>query len=369
MIISRYLFSETFKSQLAVFFVMLTIFSSNALVRVLDDAMEGKLPTDLVAWMLLLNIPPLAGLILPLSLFIGIFLAHGRFYADNEMSVLKACGVSEWFVTRVTLVFALLVAILTALNTVWWGPAAYEKRSEFREKLAADIGLSTLIPGQFQNSSNGKAVIFVHNSENSGSEFDRVFVAQLPQEEARKQRFNIVYSQKGEVVEDSLGDQTLILSDGYRYEGERGKRDYQITEFGSSKMKIKEQEVEEQRRKLSSVSTAELMKRDDLDAIAELQWRIALPLSVPLVALIAVPLARVQPRQGRLAKLAPAFLIYLAYFLLLMAGKSALADGKIPPTIGLWWVHTLVLIYGLYLLINERALGLRIKARLAGRAT
>ncbi|WP_111979103.1 LPS export ABC transporter permease LptF [Algibacillus agarilyticus] len=364
MIIFRYLFTETLKSQFAVFFIMLLIFSSNALVRVLDDAMEGKLPTDLVAWMMLLNIPPLAGLILPLSMFIGIFLAHGRFYADNEMSVLKACGVSEWYVTRVTLAAALFICVLTAINTLWWGPAAYEKRETIRDELRADIGISTLIPGQFQQTSNNKAVLFVHNNGENKSEFNKVFVAQLPKSEDAKQRFNVVYAETGKVIEERFEEQSLVLTNGRRYEGEQNELDYQILGFDTYSVKIKEQEVEERRRKLAAVSTADLMKSDDLEAIAELQWRIALPLTVLLVALVAVPLARTGPRQSKFAKMAPAFLIYIFYYLLLMAGKSALGDGKIPPTIGLWWIHTVALIYGLYLFAGERTSGRRLKALL-----
>ncbi len=365
MIIFRYLFTEALKAQAAVFLIMITIFSSNILVRVLDDAMDGQLPTNLLAWMLLLNIQPLVGLILPLSLFIGIFLAHGRMYADNEISVLKACGVSEWYVSRVTLVLALLMAILTGLNTIWWGPAAYEKRAEVRDMLKADIGLSTLIPGQFQHTSDKKGVIFVHDSDGieSGNLFSKVFVAQIPSMEDEKQTFNVVYAKTGEVSEGRHGEQSLNLKTGHRYEGEEGQLNYQITEFDSYYIKIKEQQIEERRRKLSAVSTKELLQRDDLEAIAEWQWRLALPLSVPLVALIAVPLARVQPRQGKFAKLVPAFFIYLVYFLLLMGAKSAIGSGKIPPSIGLWWIHTCVFIYGAYLFTNERTMGRKIKAK------
>lgn len=368
MIVFRYLFLETLKSQLAVFFILLTIFTSQTLIRVLGDAMEGKLPTDLVAWMLLLNTPALAGLILPLSLFIGIFLAHGRLHADNEMSVLRACGVSEWYVTRITLALAVVVAFVTALNTVWLGPAAYEKRAEIREKIKADIGLATLIPGRFQQSSNNKAVIFVHDTKQSGAELNKVFVAQLPRPEDENQRFNVVYAEKGFVEENDDGSQKLYLDNGYRYEGEKNQRDYEITEFGQYEFLIKEREFTEARRKLFTVPMADLFERDDLHAIAEWQWRIALPLSVPIIAMIAVPLARVKPRKGKYAKLVPAFLIYLIYYLMLMSGRSAIEEGKIPPIIGLWWIHAKALLYGAWLFLGERTTGRKIKSRLRRRS-
>ena len=42
-------------------------------------------------------------------------------------------------------------------------------------------------------------------------------------------------------------------------------------------------------------------------------------------------MARVNPRQGRYAKLPPAILLYLSYFLLLSAARSAIDSGRLPP--------------------------------------
>ncbi|KMT66401.1 LPS export ABC transporter permease LptF [Catenovulum maritimum] len=357
MIIFRYIFAETFKAQLAVFTVLLTIFTSQTLMRVLDDALEGKVPTELVFGMLMLNIPPLSGLILPLSLFIGIFLAHGQMYADSEMTVVKACGVSEWYVTRVTLVLALLIALLTAFHTLWWTPSSYEQREILRQEIKADAGLATLMPGQFQYSSNQKSVIFVHSSDKDTQELEKIFVAQVQNREQIGNRFNLVYAEKGYVEQVSTGAEMLRLTDGHAYQGSIGMLDYKLSDFQRYSMIIKEQTIEELRLKIMAIPTLELLSRDDSAAQAELQWRISLPLAVIIVALIAVPLARVKPRQGKYAKLVPAFAIYLVYFLLLMAGRSALEDGKIPMKLGLWWIHAGALVYGIYLFTMERTLG------------
>ncbi|MER2492031.1 LPS export ABC transporter permease LptF [Catenovulum sediminis] len=357
MIIFRYIFGETFKAQFAVFSVLMAIFSSQTLMRVLDDAMDGALPTELVLSMLSLSIPPLAGLILPLSLFIGIFLAHGQMYADSEMTVLKACGVSEWYITRVTLSLALIIAVLTGMYALFWTPQAYQDREELREKIRADVGISSLIPGQFRESSNKKAVIFIHGSEERGVNFDRVFVAQVSPSEENQNRFDVVYAKQGHMETLADGTEHLILQKGAAYQGTTGRMDYQLTDFTSYSMIVKERTIEEQRLRLMAVPSVELWGSTETAEIAELQWRISLPLSVLIVAMIAVPLARVNPRQGKYAKLVPAFAIYLCYFLLLMAGKSALEDGKIPPGLGLWWIHAGAFLYAAYLFTTERTLG------------
>ncbi|MCU4677500.1 LPS export ABC transporter permease LptF [Catenovulum sp. 2E275] len=361
MIIFRYLFTETFKAQFAVFAVLMTIFTSQTLMRVLDDAMEGKLPTDMVINMLMLTMPSLAGLILPLSLFIGIFLAHGQMYADSEMTVLKACRISEWYITRVTLVLAILIAVITALHSLWWTPSSFAQREALRQEIKANIGLSSVVPGQFQQSSNKKAVIFVHDNEQNEGHLNRVFVAQLTPDE-QENDFYVLYAKSGYTEAFNQGAERLVLSEGTAYQGNINSREYTITDFVDYKMIIKEQTIEEQRLKLMAVPTLDLIQLKSSAAIAELQWRLSLPLSVIIVALIAVPLARVKPRQGKFAKLVPAFAIYLCYFLLLMAGRSALEDGKIPTSIGLWWIHLGGLTYGLYLFTTERTIGRQFRA-------
>lgn len=69
MIAFRYLFWETFKTQLAVLFVLLLIFVSQNFIEVLGAAASGSIPASLVGKLLLLNMPDMATLMLPISLF------------------------------------------------------------------------------------------------------------------------------------------------------------------------------------------------------------------------------------------------------------------------------------------------------------
>ena len=84
------------------------------------------------------------------------------------------------------------------------------------------------------------------------------------------------------------------------------------------------------------------MKRPESAAKAEFQWRMSLVLCIPLLTMVVVPLSAVNPRQGRFAKLVPAVLIYLTYFLAISAGKSAVEDGALPSYIGLWAINVLI---------------------------
>ena len=305
MLIFRYLMKETIKSQVAVFMLLMAIFITQKFVRVLADASEGEIPANLVLGFLALHAPVLASLVLPLSLFLGIMLAHGRLYVDSEMSVMRACGISEWYITRVMLILALLMSVVTAGLTLWLTPLSVESTYQLEEKVGAQSGLTSLIPGRFQQTSNQQAVIFVHEIDNSENVLRKVFVAQRDAE-LDSQGIRIVYANSGGIQEQTDGAEKLILKQGKQYEGELGRQDYRVVEFEEYQIQIAEQQAEKKRRKLSAYPTTTLINDPSIDALAELHWRIAIPLSLPFLVLIAVPLSAADPRQGRFGKMFPA---------------------------------------------------------------
>ena len=107
---------------------------------------------------------------------------------------------------------------------------------------------------------------------------------------------------------------------------------------------VQRKDIEPSNRKATSAPSEKLAASSDKKDIAEFQWRIALPLSIPVLTLIAVPMAMVNPRQGRYAKILPAVLLFFSYFLLLSAGKSAIERGQLPAIPGLYLAPILFLV-------------------------
>ena len=83
---------------------------------------------------------------------------------------------------------------------------------------------------------------------------------------------------------------------------------------------------------------------------AAVAYYVALSFFPLLLTLIAVPLSRLTPRQGRYARIGVAALTYFFYSNLLSAAKVWVEKGILPPAIGVWWVHLIALALGLYLL-------------------
>ncbi|WP_237711167.1 LPS export ABC transporter permease LptF [Oceanimonas sp. GK1] len=336
MIAFRYLFRETLKTQLAVLFVLLLIFISQNFIDVLGKAASGEIPGALVGKLLLLNLPEMATLMLPVSLFIGILFAHGRLYAESEMTVMKAVGMGPGRIMRTTLVLALLWTALALLNSLWLNPWAKNQVFQLREEIKADPGFAVLREARFMSLDGGRIVGYVEELEedDDGNRLNRLFVVQQGQAQRAPA---IVVADSGRLHEQDDG-QWLTLEHGRRYSGTPGNREFDVAEFDEYSAYIRPSEIETAQSRIESMSSRELLNADELLQRTELQWRLVLPLSMLVLTLVVVPLSVVNPRQGRYAKLLPAIMLYLAYFLLQTASRSAVEGGSLPPAPGLYAV-------------------------------
>ncbi|WP_427979217.1 LPS export ABC transporter permease LptF [Agarivorans sp.] len=366
MLIFRYLFKETAKTQLAVLAVLLLIFTSQKFVRVLAQAAEGNIAGEIIAKVMLLNMPAFMILILPISMFIGVLVAHGRLYADSEMVVLQACGYSTAQLLRDTMILGLISTLAAGFNTLYLSPYTNDLEQKLFDQMDAEAGISVLVQGRFE-SLGGGVVTFVEQIENKGQHLEKVFVAHTPRGDDDT-RPSVVMAKEGGIERRADGSQWMVLKDGKRYEQAPDQLDFNILHFERYKVYLREQQSNPSQQRLYSMPTAQLWGSQELNQIAELQWRLSLPLTIPILTFMVVPLAAVNPRQGRYAKLLPAILLYLSYYLMLSAARSALEDGKLAPEIGLWSVHALMLLIAMSYLFIRSEYYLKLRGKIKGQA-
>ena len=124
--------------------------------------------------------------------------------------------------------------------------------------------------------------------------------------------------------------------------------------FGEYGVRIDLPGVQQVSSKLVATSTARLLGSGDPEKRAELQWRLAMPLSVMVLLFLSVPLSKSSPRQGRYVRLVMAILLFVVYYNLLGAAKVWVEQGDVPASVGLWWVPLLTVILALVLLNSDR---------------
>lgn len=355
MIIFRYLTREVYATLLATTTVLLLIFISNQLIHYLGQAASGNLPARGVLQLMSLQVPLLLGFLLPLGLFLGILLAYGRMYVDNEMTVLSACGVSRMQLLGYTMLFSAVIAVIVAFLMLWLEPKLAWYRDRIFAEAAVASPIETIFPGHFQViPGGGELVAYVGSLSRDRMEMNDVFVAHLPAATSgqNQQAWTIISAANGHQWTDpKTGDQFIVLNQGYRYTGNPGQKNYQIVQYDQYGIRIKTPKVKmEDQAEFMPTSALWSLRNTNPEAAAEVQWRLTMPVATLILALMAIPLSQVKPRKGRYAKLLPSILVYIVYADLIFVMQAAVQKSQMPPFPGMWWVHGFMLLIALILL-------------------
>lgn len=364
MIIDRYIVREILYTLLAVIAVLLIIFISNRFIRYLAEVSGGAIDASVLFTIVGLKTLSALVIILPLGLFMAVLLAFSRLYKDSEMTALNACGVTMARIYRPVLLFAAAVAIVVALISFRAAPWAEERSYQIRDAQQARTALSGAAPGRFTQFSGAKGVFYFQRFAADGETMTGVF--------ARQQRDEgdiVLVADRGYARTGADGQQYLVFEHGHRYEGTPGAADFRIIEFREHTVRLEQREVRASSRKQRALPTSALLASNRAVDAAELQWRISMPLSVLVLALLAVPLSRTNPRQGKYAKLFVAVLVYLFYNNMMGMANTWTGRGVLPPAIGIWWVHLLMLAGVWVLLARQYGLSWTLSRMRMNRAT
>jgi len=355
LIVFRYLSREVLVTLSAVSAVLLVIIMSGRFIKYLAQAAQGVLDPSVLFLIMGYRLPGFLQLILPLGLFLGILLAYGRLYLESEMTVLSATGMSQQRLLAVTMAPATLVALLVAWLSLSLAPQGVSQVAHIINQQDALTEFDTLVPGRFQTLRDGTRVTYTEELTDDRVNLAGVFISEKRsnQDKTKDRGPSVLVAEKGHQEVQADGNRYLILENGYRYDGNPGQADYRAIKYDTYGVLLPKPEVSEEVTEREAIPTSQLFGSQDLRERAELQWRLSLPLLVFIVTLMAVPLARVNPRQGRFLKLLPAILLYMAYLTMLISVRGALEKGKLPISLGIWWVHALFLLIGLALVYWE----------------
>jgi len=342
MIIFRYLTRQIFQATAALTFILLVVAVLGRLLNYLAAAAEGELDPGVLVLLMGYKLPDFLQIILPLALLLGILLAYGRMYAESEMTVLIACGISIRRLLFYTSFSGLAVAGMVALLSMYLTPRSLVEAATLLEAQENLNEFDVMVPGLFQNLTAGERTSYAESVQ--ADVLQQVFMY-----EETGDRF--IHASSAAPYEDTEGRRFILFKNGSITEGLNSGGDYSLTGFDELGVELPPRDLSfEVTLEEQAMMNGELWQLGEPVQLAELQWRFSMVLLVPILTLLAVPLSKVSPREGRFGKLVPAMLLYFAYFGLLLVSRDMVADGSLSPVIGLWWVHVLFLGIGLWLL-------------------
>ncbi len=354
-ILSYYIIREIASLFLLGITVFTLILLMGRLIKLTEMVVSRGVPFTDVARMIMYLMPSFLVFTIPMAFLLAVLLAFGRLSADNEITIIKASGVSLIQIMPPVL-FCALVAAVMALSAsmvgVPWGNSAFKELSfkvlkqnasaTIREKVFWDeIPGVILYTDQYDDQMQVLKGVVIHDGRNPG-------------------RPMTIFARQGTVT-GGTGRQALRLSlaDGSIHAAGKGD-EYRLIHFGEYIMSVGgegggagvarnelDMDISELQRQIGNPATA---PRTRLKMLSELHSRFAFPFASLVFAFIAVPLGIQNRRSGKSAGFSVSIGILLAYYLMLSMVRTLAERGGIPPAVALWLPNMVFLGIGWYLL-------------------
>ena len=336
---------------IATFVVLLGITVTTQLVRLLGLAAGGSITFTGVFALLALTSFNYLPVLLSLTLFIAVLMTLTRSYRDSEMIVWFSAGMSLTRWVRPVLSFAVPIVILVALLSLLLSPWAITKSEEFQNYMDNRDDVTQVTPGVFRESKQSERVFFVENVNEGENMVANVFVSST-----QHHKTGVMVAKRGFMQTVENGDRFLVLLNGRRYEGTPGTTDYKVSEFERYAMRIEAREAKASTPSAKSLPTLALLRDPNPLNQGEFAWRIGLPLSALILALLAIPLSFVNPRAGRSLNLVMAILVYMIYNNVISIAQAWIAQQRVSLPVGVLGVHAIMIVLLLLLFCRRLTL-------------
>ncbi|RKT46691.1 LPS export ABC transporter permease LptF [Thiocapsa rosea] len=364
-IVDRYLLSEATKVFAAIVAILVLVVASMLFLRTLEEVNVGALSVHLVIKFLAFQVVRDMPNLLPPAFFLALLVTLSRFSRDSELIALSACGVGPRRVLGALLLLAVPVALVTAWISLslqpWAATGIHQIRMQQKEQAAQIAGLQ---PGRFYLEQGGELVLYIGDIDRRQSLGD-VFILDRREDVAR-----LVVSENGQHrIEEDTGDHIVTLSTGHRFDGNPGSPAFMIGEFEEYRIRIQASGAAQGViSKRSTTPSLALLASPELPDRAELEHRLAAPLAILVLTIVAIPLVALSPRQRSSGRLSLAFLAYFSFFNLQRLAENWLATGVTPIWLTSFWYQVVILGVVYLVLIPESLWLKRLIARVSGGA-
>jgi lipopolysaccharide export system permease protein len=334
LIFQRSLTREFTSVSLAVVAVLSPIMVVQTLItqlrRVASGAVEAEAVFAILGFLFIAYLP----VVLALALFISVLVALSRSYRDSEMSVWFSSGLSITAWINPVLRFGLPIVATTAVLSLVFTPWALSSINEYQRILRSKDEVSRLSPGVFFESGAADRVVFIDKTSTVDGTIENPFMHYN-----RDGRVGVIVAEKGFQQIEKNGDKFVVLQNGRQYEGTPSALDFRVVDFERMMQRIEVKEAAADTPRAKELPTMTLIREPTPENIAELHWRIALPIAALILSLMAIPLSFVNPRSGTSVNLILAIVIFFLYYNLLNILQAKTADGRVPMWLGLLPVH------------------------------
>lgn len=299
------------------------------LARILSGV--GASPDDMLLIVMYLQ-PQILILTIPMALLLAILLTYGRMNADNELIIMRSCGMSFRRIVYPAVYLGIACFFLSILMSFYLGPRGAEAlRLKVTEILTIRAPM-TIEEGAF-NTAFKDVTLLVRQKPDPNTLID-IFIV----DERNKDEQKVIVAKKGAILQENEA-LSFLLTDGQAY---ITKKDI-VTElfFGTYHFKLTPS-MEPASRKNSELTPWELLKfaqgasDQGMSFMLELHRRLSLPAVCIIVILLGTALSLIAGKSGRLGGLTIGLSVFAVYYTVLIYGEKLARSGSLPHYLGAW---------------------------------
>lgn len=320
------IFNRSFQHELnytsgAVFLILLNIMLATIIIRIVGLASIGNADPSQIIVLIGLQIVRYVAILLIATLYISITIVLTRWQKDGEINIWLFSGIRifDFFKSLLQFTFPFILLITFFALTGW--PWANKKQTELYQQFRQGAKIAFIIPGQFHESLYAQRVFFVERLNPIEKKLNNVFTAKI-----KKNGFEVIIADKGELKIDKNGDRYIILNNGTLYDNNPGKVPFKVAHFQQYGIIINDPILNNATLPIKSKSTLSLLKKTDNAANGELFWRVSLIFMTVILMIAAVPVTLYKTRKKGSFHFVIAALIFFTYFNLLNLIKAKITQ-------------------------------------------
>ncbi len=334
---------------LAIFTLVLLM---GRMVKLMEMVVANGVPFFEVIHLIMLLLPSFMVLTIPMAFLLAVLLTFGRLSSDNEITVLKASGLSLSSLLPPVLITAAAAAVLTlfmSILAVPWGNSGFKQMTQ---EVARKYAASAIRERIFRDDLPG-IVLYLDQYDEARHTMHRVMI----QDSRDPKRPITIFAKSGFVTSDEPdGTLRILLKSGSIHS--RQENDYRLISFAEYMLTADPGKLIPPAKSEIDLGITELARGASLKSLpmqnrlkmaTELHSRFAFPFATFVFAILALPLGISNRRSGKGAGFTISILILLTYYIMLSFLRTIAEKGDIPPFLALWLPNLLFLVLGIIL--------------------
>jgi lipopolysaccharide export system permease protein len=358
-----YLLKETIPAFLLGLFGFTLVLLTGRILQLTELFVNKGVPLGYILHLLYLLLPQFLTLTIPMATLLSVLLTFHRLSSDNEITALKASGISLYQMIPPILVFAFITYAVTTLLSLYSVPRANEASRALLYEVASTKANAGVRERVFNDDFDG-LVLYIEQVKPKTLSWENVFIS----DSRNPAEVHTIFAREGEVLSDPQAlALTLRLKNGSIHKLGKDPQAYQKVEFNTYDLRL-HLKTGLQGKKTEEKHPADMTLGELIRSIHSLkaktadtktQWvkvheKFSIPFACLVFGIIAVPLG-LQSKVSRGSKsrgLSWSIGILLIYYLLSSAGTSLAERGTVLLEVGMWAPNLIFLILGIHLLVK-----------------